>query len=213
MLFYGLSIFHITFLSEFEGKKEETEYVQTENFANNYLYFFTSKTNECRTNSKNNYFSELEDENGKIYCYFDNRISYYQNQIGNYIDYIIVEKETGEIFTNIKSSNYQETMDNMRNQKIYWNLKSGKIETNLTYINEENIKYNYSYRHSEYDQYDIYSSFDIEKASEMSGFMLNKNTYDFMLQHKKMPIYVGTISLIALFAIAFYLRRNLSKYD
>ncbi len=195
----------MAFLSEFGEKKEETEYVQTENFANNYLYFFISKINECETNSKSKYFSELEDENGKIYCYFDDRANYFQNQIGNYINYIMVEKETGEIFTNIKSSNYQETMNQMKNQKIYWNLKNGEIETNLTYINEENIKYNYSYRHRDYDKYDIYSSFDIEKANQMSGFMLNKNTYDFMLQHKKMPIYISVISLITLFVIAFYL--------
>lgn len=195
----------MAFLSEFGEKKEETEYVQTENFANNYLYFFVSKTNECRTNSKNKYFSELEDENGKIYCYFDNRANYNQSQIGNYINYIIIERETGEIFTNIKSGNYQETINEMKNQKIYWNLKNGKIETNLTYINEENIKYNYSYRHSEYDNYDIYSFFDIEKANQMSVFMLNKNTYDFMLQHKEMPVYVSVISFISLFVIAFYL--------
>ncbi len=195
----------MAFLNEFGREKEETEYIQTENFANNYLYFFISKINECKTNRRDQYFSELEDENGKIYCYFDNRANYYQSQIGNYINYIIVEKETGEIFTNIKSANYQETMNEVKNQKIYWNLQNGKIETNLTYINEENIKYNYSYRHSEYDKYDIYSYFDIEKANQMSVFMLNKNVYDFMLQHKKMPIYISITSVTVLFVIAFYL--------
>lgn len=205
MLFCGLSIFHIAFLSEFGGKKEETQYIQTENFACSYLYFSISKINECRTNSKNRYFTELEDEEGKIYCYFDNNANYYQSQIGNYIDYIIVEKGTEEIYTNIKSSNYQEVMNNMKNKEIYWNVIDGKIETNLTYINEENIKYNYNYRHSEYDNYDIYSSFDLEKVSGISSFMMNKNGYDFMLQHKKMPIYSCTLSLLALIVIAFYL--------
>ena len=194
----------MAFLSEFGGK-QETEYSQTENFANNYLYFFMDKVNECQMNHKTKYFDELEDEEGKIYCYFDSNSNYYQSQIGNYIDYIIVKRETGEIYTNIKSSNYQETIKEIKNQKIYWNLIDGKVETNLTYINEENIKYYYNYRHSEYDNYDIYSFFDTEKASKISNFMINKKIYDFMLQHKQIPGYTCALSLLLLIGIAIYL--------
>lgn len=195
----------MAFLSEFEGKKEETEYFQTESFASNYLYFFVSKINQCRTDNKDTYFTELEDEEGNLYCYFDDNINYVQSRIGKYIDYLIVQKETGEIYTNIKSSDYQEVMKDMKNQKIYWNLKDGKIETNLTYINEENIKYNYNYRHSSYEEYDIYSSFDVEKTNGISSFIINKNICDFMLQHKKMPGYTSILSLLLLMIIGIYL--------
>lgn len=122
----------------------------------------------------------------------------------------------GKMFTNIKSNNYQEVKDNMNNQNIYWNFVNGKIETNLTYINEDNIKYNYAYRNSsygsnhlqkvkEFGDYDIYSSYEEDKTAQATNFLFNKNMYDFMLQHKQLPIYSCLMSLVLLVIIAIYL--------
>lgn len=208
------------FLNEFGNKKEEVEYSQTENFANSYLYFFINKIASCQENIREKQFSQLEDEEGNLYCYFDEGYQYDSSQIGSYINYIIVERDTKKIFTNIKSSNYQEVMDNMKNQKIYWNLIDGKIETNLTYINQDNIKYNYSYNHTNYRKgdsesfkqeikewkdYDIYSYYDEDEASIASNFLFHKEIYDFMLQHRTLPIYSMVLSLLLLLIIAFYL--------
>lgn len=120
------------------------------------------------------------------------------------------------MFTNIKSNDYQEIKDNMKNQKIYWNFVNGKIETNLTYINEDNIKYNYSYRNSsygsnhsqkakEFKDYDIYSSYEEDKTLQATNFLFNKNMYDFMLQHNQLPIFGCFLSVMVLIAIAIYL--------
>lgn len=211
----ALAIFHMAFLSEFGNKKEETEYLQTENFADNYLYFFINKIYFCQPSRRESQFDELKDEQGNFYCYFEEK-NYNNDGIGRLIKYIIVERETGKKFTNIKSNNYQEVMDNTINQKIYWNLVDGKIETNLTYINQDNIKYNYSFNHASYNEtqgietkkfqdYDVYSFYDEEETTLTSGFLLNKNIYDFMLEHKTFPIYSCTFSLILLVIIAFYL--------
>ena len=120
------------------------------------------------------------------------------------------------MFTNIKSNNYQEVMDHMKNQSVYWNLVNGKIETNLTYINEDNIKYNYNYRNSSNSSnhsqkakgmgdYDIYSCYEEDKTLQATNFLFNKNAYDFMLQHRDLPIYGCIFSVIVLLMIAFYL--------
>ena len=215
MQFCGLSIFHIAYLSEVGFKKEEVKYVQTESFANNYLYFFSNKISNCQENARDRYFDELEDAEGNKYYYFNNNIGYDQNQIEKYINYIIVEKGTGRLFTNIKSNNYQEVMEDIKNKEIYWNWNNKKIETNMTYINEDNIKYNHAYRNINYygddnkevglKDYDIYSYFDEEAASEGYNYLLNKNIYDFMLKNKQMPIYSCVLSLISLLIIAIYL--------
>lgn len=128
---------------------------------------------------------------------------------------LLTEKH-GKMFTNIKSNNYQEVKDNMKNQKIYWNFVNGKIETNLTYINEDNIKYNYAYRNSsygsnhsqkvkEFGDYDIYSSYEEDKTLQATNFLFNKNMYDFMLQNNQLPIFGCLISVMVLIAIAIYL--------
>ena len=212
-----LSIIHVAFLDEFGNKEEETEYSQTEKFANNYLYFFMSKIEDCENIEISNKFIELEDEQGKSYYYSNNQEIYnYYNGIGAYINYIIIDRESGKIFTNIKSNNYQEAMKEMKQQKIYWNAINGKIDTNLEYINQNNIQYNYAYRYSYYgtssveeekgfSNYDIYSFYEEDKTTQATNFILNKNIYDFMLQHKQLPIYAFSISLILLVAIAIYL--------
>lgn len=120
------------------------------------------------------------------------------------------------MFTNIKSNNYEEVKNNMKHQEIYWNCVNHRIETNLTYINEDNIKYNYNYRNSsygsnhsqktkEFGDYDIYSFYQEDKTLQATNFLFNKNMYDFMLQHNRLPIYSCLISLILLIAIAVYL--------
>ena len=127
----------------------------------------------------------------------------------------MIEKH-GKMFTNIKSNNYQEVKDHMKYQNIYWNCVNGKIETNLTYINGDNIKYNYNYRNSSYGNihsqkvkdfgdYDIYSSYQEDKTVQATNFLLNKTMYDFMLQHKQLPIYGCLLSLVLLILIAVYL--------
>ena len=100
----GLSIFHMAFLSEFENTEGETMYSQTENFANNYLYFFIRKIAQCQNieqpddfveQSYN--FIELEDSQGNTYYYSNNQSSYnYSNGIGAYINYVIIDRETRE---------------------------------------------------------------------------------------------------------------------
>ena len=85
-----LSIMHIVFLSEFGNKKEEVNYLQTENFANNYLYFFIDKIYDCQPNRRETRFDELQDEEGEFYCYFEEESSYHNMGIGNYIKYIII---------------------------------------------------------------------------------------------------------------------------
>ena len=98
----GLSIFHIAFLSEFENTEGETQYSQTENFANNYLYFFISKIVECQNVEQSDAyvrqyydFIELEDSQGNTYYYSNNQRSYnYSNGIGAYINYVIIDRET-----------------------------------------------------------------------------------------------------------------------
>ncbi len=207
----------MAFLSEFGSSKEEVAYTQTENFAENYLYFFIGKIADCQNVEMGYNFIELEDTQGNSFYYSNNQASYnYENGIGAYINYIIIDRESGKIFTNIKSNNYQEEKDNMKNQKIYWNAIEGKIDTNLNYINQDNIQYNYVYRYSnygttgsqetkEFGDYDIYSYYDEEKTTQATNFVLNKNVYDFMLQHKELPIYSCVISLILLVMVASYL--------
>ena len=82
------------------------------------------------------------------------------------------------------------------------------MDTNLSYINQDNIKYSYCFndtQESNEHDYDIYSFFDEEEATIASNFLFDKTAYDFMLQHRDLPIYGCIFSVIVLLMIAFYL--------
>lgn len=210
-----LSIFHMAFLSEFANEKE-TKYVQTENFANNYLYILINKAEYY---CKNDNFIELQDEEGNSYYYTNGQNTYgYDNGMGTYIEYIIIEKETGKMYTNIKSDDYQKTKENMKNHEIYWNFVDGKIDTNLEHINQNNVKYNYNYSYysdtksthsveteNSFKNYDIYSCYNEEKTKQSTSFVISKTFYDNMLQNREYVIYNFLISVSILIAIIVYL--------
>ncbi len=213
-----LSILHMAFLTEFTNEKE-TKYIQTQSFANNYLNVVINKV-EYYCQSDN--FIELEDETGKAYYYTNEQNTYnYYNGIGTYIDYVIIEKETGKMYTNIKSNDYQKTKDEMKNHEIYWNFVDEKIDTNLEYINQDNIKYNYNYSYyikttsthsihgtvteNSLKDYEVYSCYNEEKAQQPTRFAVSKTFYDNMLQNREYPMYNCLISISLLIIIIVYL--------
>lgn len=117
----------------------------------------------------------------------------------------------------MKSNNYEEEMNQMKNKDVYWNFANKEIDTNLVHIDKDNIRYNYSYRHSEnsisnftnnkksIEDYDIYSSYNENKNTQYTNFSLSTNVYQFMLKNKDLPMVSFVISLIMLIIIAIYL--------
>ncbi len=100
----GLSILHMAFLSELENTEGQTQYSETEKFANNYLYFFMNKIMQCQNIEQSDdeiepydNFLALEDSQGNTFYYSNNQKNYnYYNGIGAYINYIIIDRETRE---------------------------------------------------------------------------------------------------------------------
>ena len=216
----GFSIFHIAFLNEYGDAENETEYIKSEQFANEYFYFIINKISQCENTEKgySSNFVEVQDNEGNTYYYSDNiKESNYFTGIPAYMNYILVNKNTNKMYTNIKSQDYKKEMENMKNNKIYWNFVDGQIETNLEKINYENIKYNnyYIYQISEaknnsneqysIEDYDIYTSYDDSNASLYTAYGINQAVYEYMLKNQNQPIYVIIISSLLLVVIAVYL--------
>ncbi len=177
VLIIGISIFHLAFLEEY-GNTESTKFIDTEMFAHNYLYYIADNI-ENAYNQENNateMYMELEDASGNKIYYLDRNYMYsYYNGINEYIDFIIKDKNTNAIYTNMKTDDYNKEIENMENSTRYWNCVDGNIETNIDYINNNNIKYNSQYMFSELDGsmysvsdritgYEIYSKYNENKT-------------------------------------------------
>ena len=210
-----LSIIHISYLNEYrtDGKIEE-EYKQSEWFSDRYFYSVLDKVQKCEKNYKTNQYIELEDAKGQKYYYSED----YYSDSEICINYIIVDKETGNLYTNMKSNDYQQTINENSEKQYYWNMVGGEIDTDINYLNKDNIKYNYTFYYEtnqEYieenntgknlKEYDIYTSYNQAKTEQSFNFLSTQEMYQFVTSHQKLPAYVLSISLILLTIIAIYL--------
>ena len=224
VLLIGLSIFHLAFLDEY-GNTGATKFIDTEMFSSDYVYYITDNIQNAY-NQKNNgsrMFMQLEDVNGNEIYYLNRDYMYsYYNGINEYVDFIIIDKETNAIYTNMRSSDYNKEIENMKNATKYWNYDNGNIETNMEYINSNNIRYNSTYQYFVIDDvnseesstyavdkaitgYTIYSRYNPDRTGGLTNYKIVEGIYEFCLKHKEMPIYILPISVIATFAIGIYL--------
>ena len=214
-----LSIVHFAFLNEY-GNSNETNYIETNNFADNYLYFILDEVDNLNA-QKNNYYRnyiKIEDANGNKYYYAENNHIYnYYNGIEECIDYIIIDKKTNEMYTNMQSNNYEQEKENLKKSNKHWNYIDGKIETDIKYINSDNIVYNQAIRYfdenvnqmytdsSNLTNYEIYSRYNENKTSQLTSFKLIKGVYEFALKNQTLSIYLLPLSIILLLITGAYL--------
>ena len=215
VLIIGISTFHIMFLNKY-AISNEIEYTKTKYFAEDYLYVISSKIQVIKNYKNVNYknFLELEDSKGKKIYYYDNEENYdYYSGIEAFIDYIIVDKENEEIYTNMKSDDYEAEIPKMKDKKFYWEYTDRNIETNIKYMDENSLKYNSNFQYSNItgnieninEKYNIYTFYNEEKVNQINNFKTIKTAYQFMLQNQKLPIYVLPISIALLGIILIYL--------
>lgn len=211
------SVLHIVFLEEY-NIKDETKYEETLDFANRYLQNIVDKVNECKqATEEDNNFVKVENEQKDIY-YVENKYIYaYNGGIEENIDYIIIDKLTGKVYTNIKSNDYEAEKSKIQNSEEHWNYISGKIETDIEKMNSEELIYSNKYRllkqdnNSEYskekniENFDVYSRFDINKTNSLTTYKIINLAANFGLEHKILPIVVLPLTTIALIIIAIYL--------
>ena len=224
VLLIGLSIFHLAFLDEY-GNTGATEFIDTEMFASEYVYYITDSVENAynQKNGNSRMFMQLEDVNGNEIYYLDRDYMYsYYNGINEYIDFIIIDNETNTVYTNMKSSDYNSEIENMNNSTKYWNYDNGNIETNMDYINSDNIRYNSSYQYFVIDDlngeesstyavdraitgYTIYSRYNPDRTGGLTNYKIVEGIYEFCLNNPNISLYILPISVIFTFAIAIYL--------
>ncbi len=224
VLLIGLSMFHLAFLDEY-GNTGATKFIDTEMFASEYVYYITDSVENAyhQKNDGTRMFMQLEGVNGNEIYYLDRDYMYsYYNGINEYIDFIIIDNETNTIYTNMKSSDYNSEIENMKNSPKYWNYDNGNIETNMDYINSDNIRYNSSYQYFVIDDvnseesstyaidraitgYTIYSRYNPDKTGGLTNYKIVEGIYEFCLNNPNISLYVLPISVIFTFVIAIYL--------
>ncbi len=159
------------------GNKEE--YLKTDQFAEEYYISVISNVSDIKEieyensngieiyNATRNYYKKIENQNIYYEGSKETRVGY----INKGINYIIKDKNTGKIYTNIQITELDKQIQELKNSSVYWYYENGEIKTNIDKISQNNVVYNYGIT---YNDYDIYSSFNIDNMIE---YMLKDPTY------------------------------------
>ena len=159
------------------GNKEE--YLKTDQFAEEYYISVISNVSDIKEieyensngieiyKATRNYYKKIENQNIYYEGSKETRVGY----INKGINYIIKDKNTGKIYTNIQITELDKQIQELKNSSVYWYYENGEIKTNIDKISQNNVVYNYGIT---YNDYDIYSSFNIDNMIE---YMLKDPTY------------------------------------
>ena len=206
------SILNIVLFTENGSNIKPEEYIETESFSNEYLssiYTYTRTIkNAKRTNPDNEpyYYTEINDNSyeGKVYY---RSINYDDYSISRFINYIIIDESTGNLYTNIKTSDYNLEIQEMANEPIYWTYENDTINTNIENLNQENAKYIIStyYSSNALEGFKIYTNLNPEDISYSNSFYIQKTIYNLFERHQNYPAYLIPITSILIVAMIIYL--------
>lgn len=204
-----LSIGNVVIVSEYGQIGDKNQYLETENFGENYIYSIISKIRYIKNTKPEIYqyseYTKIEDENYNASIYY-NDSNYDNASINNYINYIIVDKKTENLYTNIKSSDYKKEIQEMKNKKNFWDYEGGKITTNIDSINQDNAKYILaSYSKNYLEGMKIYSSFNEEEYVYSNSYYIQHVVCEIFKDHTNIPTYLIPLSSILLVAMIIYL--------
>ena len=227
-----VSIIDVSITSQYGEMKGPEEYVETEEFGREYLLTLiynvrdirrdksrmqinaesttTSETYETasETTEETPYdnYSEIEDESYEYPVYYE-VINYRNTMVSQYINYIIIDKENGNMFTNIRSNNYPEEINKLKSEKTNWSYQEGNITTNIDSINQESTKYMTSstYSTDNFEGYEVYSNIDPSTLNYSNSLYVQQTVYNMFKGHENLPVYLIPLSAISIIIMIVYL--------
>ena len=228
----AVSIIDVSITSQYGEMKGPEEYVETEEFGREYLLTLIYNVRDIRRDksrmqintesetSSETYetaeepieespydnYSEIEDESYEYPVYYE-IINYRNTMVSQYINYIIIDKENGNMFTNIRSNNYPEEINKLKSEKTNWSYQDGNIKTNIDSINQESTKYmtSSSYSTDNFEGYEVYSNIDPNTLNYSNSLYVQQTVYNIFKGHENLPTYLIPLSAISIIIMIVYL--------
>ena len=228
----AVSIIDVSITSQYGEMKGPEEHVETEEFGREYLLTLIYNVRDIRRDksrmqintesetSSETYetaeepieespydnYSEIEDESYEYPVYYE-VINYRNTMVSQYINYIIIDKENGNMFTNIRSNNYPEEINKLKSEKTNWSYQDGNIKTNIDSINQESTKYmtSSSYSTDNFEGYEVYSNIDPNTLNYSNSLYVQQTVYNIFKGHENLPTYLIPLSAISIIIMIVYL--------
>ena len=228
----AISIIDVSITSQYGEMEGPEEYIETEEFGREYLLTLIYNVRDIRRDKSRmqidtesetasetyetaseiteetpyDNYNEIEDESYEYPVYYE-VINYNNTRISQYINYIIIDKENGDMFTNIRSNNYPEEINKLKSEKKNWSYQDGNITTNINSINQESTKYMTSstYSTDNFEGYEVYSNIDPNTLNYSNSLYVQQTVYNMFKGHENLPTYLIPLSAISIIIMIVYL--------
>lgn len=215
-----ISIAGVYITSQYGNSNENMaqSFVDSETFGEQYLDSIISEvkyiknnypTNEEETSADYFRYSQIDVDNYDKKVYYKAPDYYYNSVLYSYISYIIIDEQTGNLYTNIKSKDYNKEILNVQNQKIFWIYENQNITTPIDSVNQDNVKYlaaTYSYYSIDnLENMKVYTWLSEEAFNYSNYFVIQQTIYDLFQKAPNAPAYLIFITAIGLVAMIVYL--------
>lgn len=150
--------------------------------------------------------SELLENEGNIYYYIDNNTNFY---------YLIIDTKEQIVITNLehtmRTDDIQGIIGQLKENSLYWNYENGKIDTSISNLKIEDIRYTYQFENIlQNENIIIYTSL-LNNVPYSDVYGISKVGYDFAIQiNSSAPILIP-ISIIALVICMFIIIRGIGR--
>ena len=228
----SISIIDVSITSQYGEMEGPEEYIETEEFGREYLLTLIYNVRDIRRDksrmqidtesetasetyetasepieeSPYDNYSEIEDESYEYPVYYE-VINYNNTMVSQYIHYIIIDKENGNMFTNIRSNNCPEEINKLKSEITNSSYQDGNIKTNIDSINQESTKYMTSstYSTDNFEGYEVYSNIDPNALNYSNSLYVQQTVYNMFKGHENLPVYLIPLSAISIIIMIVYL--------
>ena len=205
-----LSMADVFITAEYGEFNSQQDAIKTYNFGEEYLYNIISEVRYIKSNQERiledyTQYSKITDNSYQNSIYYKPLINS-TSSIYDYIEFIIIDEETGILYTNIRTEEYQKEINEITNNETFWTYEDGNIKTNIEAINQENAKYIIaSYSTNYLEGMKIYTRFDDNSYTYSNSYFIQQAVYNMFKTNQNLPAYLIPITSISLIVMVIYL--------
>ncbi len=214
-IFMIISILVMIYTVQYPDVTTNKSYFETDFFIDQYK----SKLQECTTTVKSvkntliERYGEYSDgtptqqfaitEAEKIYY----RMNYYTKGDSNF-RYLVINPDTNEAYTNVSMNGKNDSIEGIKQQitqmQYYWNYVNGVVNTNISSLSGEQLKYSNMMNLFRQNGNEVYTSIDSSLA-ENDFFVTSAKIYQFVQKYYSYEYWVGILSFVIFMIDLIYL--------
>lgn len=198
-----------------------TNYYDTKLFSGNYLNSICNNTYIYQTLKQD---TEKQEEYIYLYSYdIQENVSingktgaiYYNQDSNNNFKYLMIDTKNKIAITNVEHTMKTDTIEKIKEvigqNSIYWNYKNGEINTNISHLSLQEIKYKSEYKMIESKNIEeIYTSLT-NNLPYKDDYALAKFGYDLSMQANKLAPILIPLSIAVLLALGLIILNGIGK--